>query len=284
MRKIVWSQIGEKIIRPLILILLVLIYYYVKDEVSVEVLIWINIFSIAVTMAIALAMCLKFIGHTVIKVIPEYNLKLWIASSFTFFLADLLYNCNSRVSIFLLGIFQSKHNVGIFNITFRISETISFLLVIVNFVLSPLIANLYANGKTERLQILLTRSARIIFLIGFLLTMGIIFFRKEILTLFGNDFLEGQYALIVLCIGQFINILCGSVGLLLILTGNQRFSIYSLAAGTTINIILNLILTPRFGIIGTAISSAAGLAVWNLMMYIFVRKKLGIKPTAFGFI
>lgn len=284
MRKIVWSQAGEKLFRPLFLIVLVLIFYYFQKAMSPETLVWINVLAIGITMMIPLGICRKLLSHKLKKIIPDYNFKGWIRTSFTFFLADILYNSNSRISIFLLGIFQSKHNVGIFNISLRVSEIISFALVIVNFVLSPVIANLYANGEIGRLQNLITRSSRIILMIGSVLTLGIILFRHQILLVFGADFLAGQYALIIFCIGQFVNVLCGSVGLLLLMTGHQRFSMYSLAGGTAINIILNLILTPRYGISGAAIASSLSLIVWNLMMYFFVRRKLGIRTTAFRFI
>lgn len=284
MRKIVWSQLGEKIFRPLILIILVLVFYWLQSAVSLENTLWINVSSIAVTMLIALIVCRKTIGGRLKKILPVYHFKDWIAASATFFIADVLYNCNSRISIFLLGIFQNEKNIGVFNIALRISEVISFSLVIVNFVLSPVIAKLYANGDRERLQNLVTKCARVTLAIGSLLVVGILFFRKDILMLFGGNFLLGEQALIILCIGQLVNVVSGSVGLLLLMTGNQRFSIYSLAAGITINLVLNLLLTPTYGITGAAIAATASLVVWNAMTYFFVRTKLNIRPTAFGFL
>jgi O-antigen/teichoic acid export membrane protein len=283
MRKPVWSQAGEKIIRPFLLILLVVILYYFNSGVSLDKLIWINVVSIGITMMVALGMCRKVITAKLDNIPAAYDLKKWMTASFAFFLAALLYNCNSRVSIFLLGIYQSKHDVGIFNIALRISEVISFALVIVNFVLSPVITRLYANGKREQLQNLVTRSARITALIGLLLVLGVFLFSEQILLLFGMDFLAGRQALIILCLGQLVNIFCGSVGLLLLMTGNQRFSIYSLGGGTIINILLNIILIPRFGMNGAAIASSAGLITWNIMMYFFVRKRLDIRTTPFKF-
>jgi O-antigen/teichoic acid export membrane protein len=66
------------------------------------------------------------------------------------------------------------------------------------------------------------------------------------------------------------------------MSGYQRFSIYSLGASTIFNIIFNLILTPKYGIVGTAIATAGSIAIWNCLMYFFVRNKLRVKPTAFG--
>ncbi|MEO8860766.1 MAG: polysaccharide biosynthesis C-terminal domain-containing protein [Ginsengibacter sp.] len=284
MKKIVWSQVGEKIIRPMILIALVITFYLFSTQVTLQKLIWINVLSIAITLTVILIFCKKTIGSKLKKIKAEYDLKNWIAASMSFFVVDFLYNFNARISIFLLGIFKSGESIGIFNIALRVSEIISFSLVIINFVLSPVIANLYANGKKEKLQIMITRSARGTLFIGLLLTAIILLFSKNILGLFGARFISGQVALIILGVGQLINILCGSVGLLLLMTGNQRFSIYSLAMGTAINLILNFILVPKYGIMGSAIASSASLITWNLMMYYFVRRKLDIRTTAFGFL
>ena len=284
MKKIVWSQVGEKIIRPILLIALVITFYLFSSQVSLPRLIWINVLSIAITLIVILILCKKTFGNKLKKIKPEYDFKNWIAASMSFFVVDLLYNFNARISIFLLGIFHSEESIGIFNIALRVSEIISFSLVIINFVLSPAIAKLYANGKKEKLQIMITKSARGTLFVGLLLTAIILLFGKNILELFGTRFIAGQPALIVLGIGQLINILCGSVGLLLLMTGNQRFSIYSLAVGTTINLILNFILVPKYGIMGSAIASSASLITWNVMMYYFVRRKLDIRTTAFGFL
>ncbi|HMG66755.1 MAG TPA: polysaccharide biosynthesis C-terminal domain-containing protein, partial [Chitinophagaceae bacterium] len=95
------------------------------------------------------------------------------------------------------------------------------------------------------------------------------------------DLLNGNRALAILCIGQLINVLCGSVGTVLIMTGHQKFSVYALVVSTVVNIILNILLTPRYGVVGTAIATAGSLMMWNLLMYWFVRKKVKIFPTAF---
>jgi len=112
----------------------------------------------------------------------------------------------------------------------------------------------------------------------------IILFRRDILLFFGAEFLKGQTSLVILCSGQLINILCGSVGTLLIMTGQQRFSIISLIVSTVFNIGLNVLLTAELGMAGTAIAAASSLVIWNGMMLFFVKRKINIRPTAFGFV
>ena len=284
LKKIVFSQITEKVIKPLIVLILVIIFFYVRKEVVLEELIWINIVAIGTAMVITIILNQKSLASKIKKVKAQYDLARWASSSMTFFLLSILYIFNSRIDIFLLGLFRGNEEVGIYTIALRISEVVGFALVIINFVIAPLVVKLFENGELVKLRKLITRSSRAVLLISLPLMLGIIIFRKNILLFFGEGVLGGQQALLVLCFGQFVNVVFGSVGLLLIMTGHQKFSIFSLAAGTGLNIILNFVLVPRYGLMGTAIATAMSLALWNCMMCFFVRKKLDIRTTAFGLI
>ena len=185
----------------------------------------------------------------------------------------ILYILNSRIDIFLLGLLRGSEEVGIYNIVLKISETVSFGLLIVNFVLAPVIAKLFVSGEIFQLQQVITRAAQMVFLFSFPVVLLIFLFGQNVLAFFGVDFLNGNEALIILCFGQIINILCGSVGTLLMMTGYQRFSLYALGISTVFNIVVNIILTPAYGVIGTAIATARSLAIWNLLMYCLSERK-----------
>ena len=282
LKKIVFSQVTEKVIKPLVILIVVVIFFYIRKAVILEELIWINIAAIGTAMVITLILNQKSLASRIKKVKAQYDLANWASSSMTFFLLSILYVFNSRVDIFLLGLFRRPEEVGIYTIALRISEVIGFMLVIANFVMAPVIVKLFESGELVKLQKLVTRSSRAVLSVGLPLMLIIIVFRKNILLFFGEDLLDGQEALLVLCFGQFINVVFGSVGLLLVMTGHQKFSIFSLTAATGLNIILNLVLVPRYGLMGTAIATAMCLIVWNCMMYFFVRRKLNIRTTAFG--
>ena len=225
-------------------------------------------------------LCWRHWGANLIKLRPEYDLKGWTRSAVIFFLMGVLYILNSKIDVFLLGLLKGSREVGVYNIILRVSEVISFGLTIINFVLAPMIARLFAQGDLAQLQNVATRSARAVFLMGVLLMGAIIVLRNQILVFFGVDFSDASSALLILCLGQFMNILFGSVGLLLMMSGNERFAILGLFFSVLFNIVFNLILIPRYGIMGAAITTAGGLTVWNLLMYVFVRRKMKIHPTA----
>jgi O-antigen/teichoic acid export membrane protein len=281
LKRIVLSQVGEKIVRPLLVIAVVVIMFSTRGEISLDKLIWVNISAIGITLLITSFFYQRNIGVKFKSIKPAYEFTSWSNSAMAFFLLGVLYMVNSRIDIFLLGLLKGNDDVGVYNIILKISEIISFGLVIINFIIAPLIAKSFANDERVQLQRLVTQSARIVLMIGLPLLLLIIVFSKSILIFFGVNFFNSQQALLILCFGQLINILCGSVGMLLLMCGYQRFSVYSLAISTGFNIVFNIILTPEYGIVGTAIATATSLAMWNLLMYFFVRRKINIRPTAF---
>ena len=59
------------------------------------------------------------------------------------------------------------------------------------------------------------------------------------------------------------------------MTGNQNIYASILLIGALLNIVLNLILIPLYGINGAALASMSSLIVWNLSMVLVVKKKFG---------
>lgn len=283
LNKNVLSQVGEKVLKPLLIALLFFALFFSNKSISLENLIWITVAASFVALLATFFFLQKHISSKP-NVKPDYHFPKWIKSSAGFFLISMLYVLNSRIDIFILGLFRNNNEVGVYNIALKVSETAGFGLLVINFVIAPVIAKLFEGGDIVKLQSLITRSSTLVFLLSCPIVIGIAIFSEPIMDFFNVNILAGKEALVILCIGQLINIFVGSVGTLLTMSGSQKYSIYSLALGSVASILINLILVPVHGITGTAIATSCGLAIWNLMMYYFVRKKIGITTTAFRII
>ena len=96
--------------------------------------------------------------------------------------------------------------------------------------------------------------------------------------IFGPDFESGWPVLVIGAVGQLVNCGVGSVGYLLLMSGNQKRLIKVQFAMTIVSVVTNLTLIPTLGLVGAALASAAvnvGGNLWNLYE---VRKALGISP------
>jgi O-antigen/teichoic acid export membrane protein len=96
--------------------------------------------------------------------------------------------------------------------------------------------------------------------------------------LFGKEFAGAWPVLVIGTAGQLINCSVGSVGYLLLMSGNQRKLITIQAISGIVMVVLNVKLVPNLGIIGAAIAAATANAFTNLACLLQVRKTLKMFP------
>jgi len=60
------------------------------------------------------------------------------------------------------------------------------------------------------------------------------------------------------------------------MTGHERQTAYGMSVAAVVNIFLNILLIPRFGMFGAAIATACSIVIWNILLWHAVRKHLGI--------
>ena len=59
---------------------------------------------------------------------------------------------------------------------------------------------------------------------------------------------------------------------------------YIIGLGAFLNIVLNLLLIPQWGIIGAALAATISLASWNIILAIYIFRKTGVISGAFALI
>src|SRR5258708_37520898 len=97
---------------------------------------------------------------------------------------------------------------------------------------APMIADLYARQQKQELQKMLTYVAYLIVGVCLPVCLALAIGGYWILEQLGPAFGEGYAALIILMIGQLVNVGCGSVCYLMIMTKYQRQAMYIYLVGT----------------------------------------------------
>ena len=143
----------------------------------------------------------------------------------------------------------------------------------------PYISSLYSEKRYLSLERILKKISRYNFIIAGLIFIIIYIFRYELLRLFGTDFIGGENALIILCIAQVINVIAGSVGALMTMSGNEKYLSSVMLFSVLLNIIFNSILIPKMGIEGAAIATGLSIIFWNCILLIHANNKIGINPS-----
>ena len=125
------------------------------------------------------------------------------------------------------------------------------------------------------LKKIVQQSTKTIFWVTFPVIILFLCFPKSILSAFGEEFKLAAMALIILSISKMFSAISGSVGTFLQMVGKQNVFQNILILTAVINIGLNYILIPKYGIDGAAFASAISGVIWNVLMIVYIKKNFG---------
>jgi O-antigen/teichoic acid export membrane protein len=178
----------------------------------------------------------------------------------------------------MLGLLGTSQQVGIYSAAARIAIFSNILLTSVNTIMGPTISRLFASRDMQGLASVYKAGARWIIHISLPLYLILFIFADEIMGLYGSTFLVGAQALIILSVGQLINVSVGSAGYLLSMTGRARIELINRIITVVANFLLNWLLIPIMGINGAAIATAFSTSAVNLIRLMENYKLLKIHP------
>ena len=181
--------------------------------------------------------------------------------------------------VLMVGYFLPAGDVGTYQAASQTSMLFSFILGGFVAIFAPMIADLHAKGEIARLEELFRLSTKWTLYLTVPLYLVICFASSELMiVVFGRDFALGATPLVILATGQMTNVAMGTVGLLLIMTGwHTRWLVLSLLM-LALDIALNWLLIPRFGLSGAALATAVSLSSLFVLGLLQVRSALGIWP------
>jgi len=206
----------------------------------------------------------------------ESKLNLFIKDSLPMMFSGAIIVFLGWADTFVLGIYESDDVIGVYNIAIKLAALTSFSFNALNSILAPKIAKNFHDGDVLGYKKIIRFTANLNFFVTLFVVFVIICLRNYLLGIFGTEFLSGSNVLIVLCFGQLIISLSGSVAIILQMTGNQKAYQYMVFMALILNIILNFILTPVYGVNGAAVATVISIASWNITGIIYLKRKLNI--------
>ncbi len=208
---------------------------------------------------------------------PRYRIRTWFASALPIFLAGSMFTLNAQVDVVMLGWFRDNAEVGVYRLASRLAGFISFPLFVANASIAPRIVTYHLRGEMEALARWIRRMIRMAFLGASALWMGLVLLGPWLLGLAGTSYRSGYPVLLLLGLGQMVNVAAGSVGWVLQMTHHERDAAMGVGTALILNVLLNAWLTPRWGMMGTALATATALAGWNLVLTGFVWRRFRIR-------
>jgi O-antigen/teichoic acid export membrane protein len=97
-----------------------------------------------------------------------------------------------------------------------------------------------------------------------------------VIPVFGADYDAGANVTIILSAAMLVATACGGVDAVLLMSGRSWLSLGNAVITLAVNVGLDLLLIPKYGILGAAIGHATSLALRNIMALIQINRLLGM--------
>ncbi|SDL32058.1 Membrane protein involved in the export of O-antigen and teichoic acid [Catalinimonas alkaloidigena] len=209
--------------------------------------------------------------------------KSLLKSSMPLLLASSLQLVMNTTDTLMLGAMQSDSEVGIFNVCVKITNITTIGLLAVNSIVAPKFAEEWGRNNLVGLQKVARQATALTFWSSLPFFVGIFLVPEFILNLFGQEFIEGKAAILIIALGQCVNIGCGSVGYILQMTEHENAFKNIILISGILNVILNFFLIPSYSYFGAALASLVATCFWNIAMSFYLKNKLGISVSIISY-
>lgn len=173
------------------------------------------------------------------------------------------------IDVFLLAQFFNLHYTAYYAIAMKVMSILSMVIVGVNINYAPKIAVNYENKDFESLNKNLKEAAKTIAFLNFAVGLVLLFGGKFFLSFFGEHYTEALPAYNILIVTQMIVSLFGMVPMYMNMTGKQQTFHKIMGFAVLVNILSNVVLIPKFNMVGAAISYTITVLFWNIMVTYF---------------
>lgn len=207
------------------------------------------------------------------------NIKKLVSFGSQMFGANAMGLTLAYTDIILIGYFLAAKDVGYYSVA--VSLSMFFLIVpqAIQRITYPTTSEYWSKNNYQALQTMLDKSMKYSACILLPLGLGVGFFVKEIITtIFGGEFI---YAVLPLCILLIARVIRGGtivpIGGSFSGVGRPDLALKLGAISATTNIGLNILLIPRFGIVGAAVATTASLLLGTIIFLALMPRILKVK-------
>ena len=193
-----------------------------------------------------------------------YNKKEIISYSFPLFLTSFLAIILNRTDVLMIGYYLPSEQVGIYSLANRFAGIVFLISTSIIPIFSPTIAELLGKGKKKEIKyyfINITKWTLIFTIPAFII---ITIFSIDFLNIFGAEFTVGNSVVIILSTSFLFNSVLGLSGQVLSIMGRSKIIFVNSICAGILNIILNIILIPKYGLAGAAIATGISMFLVNI--------------------
>lgn len=278
LRRVKFAMLVSRIFTPLALLAGVVFAVVIGRQSLFST--WVSI--VAVALALTAASAFLLISHTSVGV-GSVRLYRSVVRDFLNYSASttgvaVLELVQRRAVFVVMALYLSPVAAGAFSLSVVIGLVVRWPLSGINVILPPIAATLYDETRTQTLKQLYRQTSRLatvvttpVFVLGFA-------YAPDLLAVFNEAYVRQTPVLRLVLGAQYVATVFGSVGLLLLMTDNERASLLLQIVNAGIALPLMIVLTLQFGPLGLGVAYLLSLVLNNTTELLLLYVRDGLVP------
>ena len=174
---------------------------------------------------------------------------------FSLILSQTIYTSSDTT---ILGLYKGDYQVGLYSTSVKIYNIVNTVVASVAWVVMPQLSANFAKRDYNQINKLLKYSLNFIIVLGLPCLVGLDAITKEIILLIaGESYLGAELSLRILTFSLACSFISGWIGNMMMLpAGKEKICLKSSIVSAVVNIVLNLILIPIWGLNAAATTTA----------------------------
>lgn len=216
----------------------------------------------------------EWIEYSSFEAVSTYSL---LSYSIPLIFAGVMYTLVSQIDYFVIGFFQGSAEVGYYRVGYMLAVNLLIALTALTPVFKPMVSE--NRNDSQALRERFRFATRWIAILTIPLAVPLVVAPEVYLSLiFTEAYTVTGPAVVALAVGYLINAGYGPEGMVLEGLGHTRLTLFNTILLVGVNGILDIVLVPRYGLLGAGIATGSGLAVAGVAGVVEIYLLKGIQP------
>ena len=284
LQRVVRGQVPDTLLRPAIFSLTLLITSILAIALSPAWAMALGCCSAIASLISANLLLRNVLPAQARHVTPQVNPPELLRSALPMALTEGMRMLQGNLAILFLGLLATTDLVALFRVGASVGIIVGLPATIMNLVVAPGIARLYAEKNHADLQRLLTSASLAMILFTLFLVFPLVLFGNTAISLaFGDSFVAANSVLLIFCLKAVLDSLSGPAAILLNMTGHHSF----VSRSATVSVVIILVSGPPlitfYPATGAAFTTLLSTFTWHILMWRKAVRSLGLNPSFISF-
>jgi len=186
------------------------------------------------------------------------------------------------IDLIILSGFLQPQELAIFGVSAKIFTLAAFGVVAVYAVVVPDIFEAEANNDRAGFLQKIGEANLVAAGLSLILLIGIAIMGKFALGIFGEEFTQGLWPLVIMCSALLVRSIFGPASLVLSIYDRPYASLPAVFVGLGSLVALNYLLVPAYGLMGAAISALVAITIWSIAQWYIALKIAKVDVSIFS--